>query len=136
MYLLDCETCTRLLNRADPGIAQRFRQHLPSEIALCSVVKQELLFSARSSRKVEENLQLLKRFFAPLASLPFDDRCAEEAGQIHADLEAQRKPIGPNDLLIAATARAYDAVLVTRNEREFGRITGLRLEDWEQAENV
>ncbi|WP_332889082.1 PIN domain-containing protein [Methyloprofundus sedimenti] len=44
---------------------------------------------------------------------------------------AQGKPIGPNDILIAATARAYDVVLVTYNTGEFSRVTGLRLEDWE-----
>jgi len=62
---------------------------------------------------------LLKQFFNPLASLPFDDRCAMEAGQIRADLATQGKPIGPNDLLIAAIARAHDSVLVTQYRRVF-----------------
>ncbi|WP_332889081.1 PIN domain-containing protein [Methyloprofundus sedimenti] len=52
-------------------------------------------------------------------------------GQIRADLAAQGKPIGPNDILIAATARTYDVVLVTHNTGEFSRVTGLRLGDWE-----
>jgi tRNA(fMet)-specific endonuclease VapC len=43
---------------------------------------------------------------------------------------AQGQPIGPNDLLIAAIARANDAILVTNNTKEFGRVAGLRLEDW------
>jgi tRNA(fMet)-specific endonuclease VapC len=81
---------------------------------------------------VEGNLQLLRRFFEPLVSLSFDDRCAEEAGLIRLDLERTGRPIGPNDLLIAATARANDCVLVTHNLREFGRIPGLRLDDWEE----
>ena len=132
MYLLDTNVCIRLLNQAHPGIVRHFQQHQPGEIFLCSVVKAELLYGARHSQHVEANLQLLKKFFQPLVSLPFDDRCAEEAGQIRADLAAQGKPIGPNDLLIAATARAQDAVLVTRNTREFARITGLRLVDWEE----
>ena len=76
---------------------------------------------------------MLRVFFAPLASLPFDDRCAEEAAQIRADLVSQGKPIGPHDILIAATARAHDAVLVTHNIGEFARVTELRLEDWENS---
>jgi tRNA(fMet)-specific endonuclease VapC len=131
MFLLDTNVCINLLNRAHSGIIQHFQHHQPSEIALCSIVKAELLYGARRSQQVEANLQLLKQFFSPLTSLSFDDRCAEEAGQIRADLAAQGKPIGPNDLLIAATARAHDAVLVTHNTGEFARVTGLRIKDWE-----
>jgi tRNA(fMet)-specific endonuclease VapC len=133
MFLLDTNICIRLLNQTHSGISQHFQQHLPSEIALCGIVKAELLYGARHSQQVESNLNLLKQFFSPLVSLPFDDRCAEEAGQIRADLAAQGKPVGPNDLLIAATARAHDAVLVTHNLGEFSRVTGLRVEDWENG---
>lgn len=131
MYLLDSNVCIHLLNNRHSTIEQHFRCLSPAEIALCSIVKAELLFGARHSKKVEANLQLLNHFFAPLSSLPFDDRCAEEYGLIRADLTAQGKIIGPNDLLIAAIARANDAVLVTHNTKEFARITGLRLEDWQ-----
>ncbi len=131
MFLLDTNVCIHILNQAHSGIIQHFRQHQPGEIALCSIVKAELLYGARRSQQVEANLQLLTQFFSPLTSLSFDDRCAQEAGQIRADLAAQGKPIGPNDLLIAATARAHDAVLVTHNTGEFARVTGLRLKDWE-----
>ena len=94
-------------------------------------MKAELLYGAHHSQQIESNLTLLRKFFRPLVSLPFDDRCAEEAGQIRAELAAQGKPIGPNDLLIAATAFAHDAILITHNTKEFGRITGLKIEDWE-----
>ena len=63
-------------------------------------------------------------------SLPFDDRCAEEAAFVRFDL-GRSGPIGPNDLLIAATARAHDLSLVTHNTRELGRGPGLRVEDRE-----
>ncbi len=104
----------------------------PSSIGLCSIVKAELLYGARHSERVEENLSLLSEFFAPLSSLPFDDRCAEEYGIIRAQLAAQEMIIGPNDLLIAAIARACDATLVSHNTGEFSRISGLRFIDWEQ----
>lgn len=101
------------------------------QIALCSVVKWELLYGAYRSGRMDANLQRLRLFFAPLKSLPFDDACAEHAALIRADLAAQGRPIGPNGLLIAATARAHDATLITHNVGEFGRVAGLRLEDWE-----
>lgn len=131
MWLLDTNVCIRLLNERHPGIERNFRQHSPSDIALCSIVKAELFFGARHSQRVDANLQRLKQFFAPLASLPFDDRCAEEYGLIREDLTIQGKIIGPNNLLIAAVARAHDATLVTHNIKEFSRIPAIRMEDWE-----
>lgn len=133
IYLLDTNVCIHLLNEKHPGILQHFRQHSPADVALCSVVKAELLYGALRSQRIEANLQLLKAFFAPLQSLTFDDECAEHYGQIHADLLSQGKPIGPNDTLIAAIARAHDATLVTHNTAEFSRVAGLRMEDWEVA---
>jgi tRNA(fMet)-specific endonuclease VapC len=133
IYLLDTNVCIHLLNERHPAILQHFRQHSPADIALCSVVKAELLYGARRSQRVEANLQLLKAFFAPLQSLPFDDDCAEHYGKIHADLLSQGKPIGPNDTLIAAVARAHNATLITHNIGEFSRVVGLQIEDWEIA---
>ena len=131
MYLLDTNTCIHFLNGSNAAVAKQMRSLSPSSIALCSIVKAELLYGARHSARVEDNLRLLNEFFAPLSSLSFDDRCAEEYGIIRAQLATQGSIIGPNDLLIAAIARACDVTLVTHNTGEFGRISGLRLIDWE-----
>ncbi len=132
MYLLDTNACIRILNDTSPSLVQRLASHTPSEIRLCSIVKAELLYGARHSQRVAENLRLLTRFFAPFVSLPFNDRCAEHYGQIRAEMVQAGTLIGPNDLLIAAVARAYDLTLVTHNVEEFGRVHDLRLEDWEK----
>ena len=63
--------------------------------------------------------------------MPFDDRCLDSYGRIRSDLDRLGTPIGPNDLLIAATAMAHGLTLVTHNVDEFGRIPGLDIEDWE-----
>jgi tRNA(fMet)-specific endonuclease VapC len=131
MYLLDTNTCIHFLNGSNAAVAKKMRSLSPSSIALCSIVKAELLYGARHSTRVEDNLRLLNGFFGPLSSLSFDDRCAEEYGIIRAQLATQGSIIGPNDLLIAAIARACDVTLVTHNTGEFGRISGLRLIDWE-----
>jgi len=65
--------------------------------------------------------------------LSFDDHCAGAYAHIRHELSVQERLIGPNDLMIAATAIANDIVLVTHNQKEFSRIAGLRLEDWEEA---
>jgi tRNA(fMet)-specific endonuclease VapC len=132
MFLLDTNVCIHLLNGRHLHILEKFKNLPPSQILLCSVVKAELMFGARHSSKVEANLQLLNQFFAPLKSLPFDDKAAEEYGVIRADLSKQGKLIGPNDLMIASIAKSFDVVLVTNNIKEFSRITSLRLVDWQE----
>lgn len=132
-YLLDANTCIRLLNSGSEGVTRRYKACQPADVVLCSVVKAELLYGARRSARVEFNLKRLEYFAAPLQSLPFDDSCAHDYGLIRADLAAQGKPIGANDLMIAAIARAHDLTLVTHNTGEFSRVVGLRIEDWERA---
>ena len=73
----------------------------------------------------------MRQFFANLPSLPFDDDAAEHFGDIRATLARQGKPIGPYDLQIAAIARAHGLIVVTHNTREFTRVPGLMLEDWQ-----
>jgi tRNA(fMet)-specific endonuclease VapC len=131
-YLLDTNACIRLLNGTSAALAAQLARRSPNQIRLSAVVKAELLLGARKSRRVQENLQLLARFFAPFQSVPFDDLTAEHYGAIRAELSRAGTLIGPNDLLIGATARAHDLVLVTANVGEFSRIVGLRLEDWER----
>ena len=106
-------------------------QHSPADIALCSIVKAELLFGALRSEHKESNSQLLQNLFAPLNSFDFDDNAAEHYAQIRADLTAQGKLIGANDLMIAAIARANKATLITHNTGEFSRVQGLLIKDWE-----
>ncbi len=131
MYLLDTNACIRILNGTSPPLIDRLRAVPRSLVRLSSIVKAELLYGARKSTRSAENLRLLERFFDTVASLPFDDSCAEEYGLLREELDRAGTPIGPNDLLIAATARVHRAVLVTHNVREFSRVAELRVEDWE-----
>ena len=131
MYLLDTNACIRILNGTSPLLIEQLRAVPRSLVRLSSVVKAELLYGARKSTRMAENLRLLERFFDTIASLPFDDSCAEEYGLLRDELDRAGTPIGPNDLLIAATARAHRAILVTHNVREFSRVAELRIEDWE-----
>lgn len=130
MKALDTDICIHILNGREAGLIERFAAHSPAELALPSIVRAELLWGAQRSARVTQNLERVRLFGEPLQTLPFDDRCADAYGIIRSHLVAQGTPIGPNDLLIAATAIAYDCSLVTRNRREFERVPGLRLESW------
>jgi tRNA(fMet)-specific endonuclease VapC len=79
----------------------------------------------------KKNAERLAYFFRGFPCLPFNEAASEAYAGIRVQLEKAGKPVGPNDLLIAAIAFANHLVLVTHNTREFGRIEGLLLEDWE-----
>jgi len=130
-HLLDTNVCIRLINRSPDGIAQRLRTYNPNNIRLSAITKAELFYGARHSKRVRDNIQLVAAFCKPYHCLPFDDLCAEHYGLIRADLISRGENVPPMDLLIAATARAHDLILVTHNLRDFAPIIGLRLEDWE-----
>jgi tRNA(fMet)-specific endonuclease VapC len=131
-WLLDTNACIHVLNGTSAPVIARFRARSPRQLTLCAVVKAELLYGARKSRRVAENIAHLERFFAPLSSLPFDDACATEYGLLRADLADRGTPIGSNDLMIAAIARVHDLTVATNNTDEFARVVGLRVEDWER----
>ena len=81
----------------------------------------------KKSRKPAAQIEVIP---GTLTVLALDASADAEYGGIRAELEAIGKTIGPNDLLIAAHARALDAVLVTANGREFNRVRGLKVENW------
>ena len=131
-YLLDTNSCVAFLRDRNSTVGRRLTSVRYSDVVLCAVVKAELYYGARRSSQLSSNLAQLQEFFAHFASLPFDDRAAEEYGHIRAELAQRGLPIGPNDLMISAIALASDATLVTHNTSEFSRVQDLRLEDWEQ----
>lgn len=128
--LLDTNICVGWLNGADATLRKKIEHAPVGDVFICSVVKAELLYGARKSARVSQNLERLEAFFSGLASLPFDDEAAEVYGTVRAVLERQGTVLGPNDLMIAAIALATDTTLVTRNDREFRPVVGLRVQVW------
>ena len=131
MYLLDSNTCIQFLNGRSTEVERRLVATKPSNIKLCSIVKAELLYGAARSNNAFEALARLETFFAPYESIPFDDTAAVEYGRVRGQLAEAGTPIGPNDLMIAAIALSRQLTLVTHNTREFLRVTGLLIEDWQ-----
>jgi len=131
IFLPDTNVWIRFLNPGENLVKDRFLSADPSTIWLCAVVKAELFFRAMKSSRIRENLALLDELFADFESLSFDDNAARKYGKIRSDLARKGTPIGPNDLMIAAIASVHEAVLITHNTREFARVTGLKIEDWE-----
>lgn len=129
MILLDTNICIYIINARPPEVLACFHAYRLGEIGISSVVAAELAYGVAKSGSAR-NRSALEMFLAPLEVLPFDDRAVWAYGDLRAELERQGQPIGAMDTMIAAHARAIDAVLVTNNTREFSRVSGLRLENW------
>lgn len=133
IYLLDSNTCVAYLRKPLAVIAHKLLATPPTDVALSAITAVELYRGAHLSAKVAENLAKVATLISRFTTLPLDTPTAEIAGRIDAELARQGLRIGPYDALIAAIALAHDLTLVTHNTREFGRVAGLRLEDWEAA---
>ncbi len=133
IYLPDTNALIQFLNPGQNPVKAHFLSVNALDIRLCSVVKAELYYGAMKSNRSTDNLGLLDEFFANFDSLPFDDDAARKYGEVRSALARKGTPIGPNDLMIAATALVHGAVVVTHNMREFSRVDGLEIEDWEKT---
>lgn len=102
----------------------------PSEIALPAVVSCEVWVGVLGSRNARRRLGQYGHFLASVEILPFDLAASRRAAEIRRGLEKRGQGIGPLDTVIAASALANDATLVSRNLREFRRVPGLRVVDW------
>lgn len=134
MYVLDSCICIELMRGKLPIAHDIMRQSDPRQFAIPAIVVAELNFGIEKSNDPENTRRLTERFLAPFDIAPFDEVCARAYGTIRNQLRLDGRPIGPNDMLIAATALALQATLVSSNLREFSRIEGLRLENWYETE--
>jgi len=131
IYLLDTNTCIRFINGRVPQLRVELLSVDQNDIVVCSVVKAEMNSGAKKSQTPAESLQKQQRFFSAFRSLPFDDAAADIYGTIRSDLEQKGTPISHHDIQIAAIGLLHNLIVVTHNTREFSRIPGLTLEDWE-----
>lgn len=130
-YLLDTNAVITVLKNTDCRLAQRMRKHKPSEIRISSIVIHELFYGAFKSQQVEKNVRLVEQL--QFEVLEFSREDAKYAGEIRAHLALLGKTIGPYDSLIAGQAKARGLILITHNTKEFERVEGLKVEDWESV---
>ena len=128
MILLDTNVVIAFFN-GSKTVLQRIYADV-DRIALSSLVVAELDYGAKASQKAKENLEKLHRFVDIVQVVPFDIECAKIFGTIKSKLRKLGKPTGEMDALIAATAMAHKAVLVTGNRKHFENIEGLKVEIW------
>lgn len=129
-YMLDTNIIIYVIKHRPEAVFRRFRSLDPSDFCISSITMAEIEYGISKSSRPEQNRIAFDMFIAGIDIMPFDDAAAEEYGPIRASLEKRGTPIGPNDLLIAAHAKALGLILVTNNTREFARVEGLSAENW------
>ncbi len=129
-YLLDTNICIYIIKKKPVNVFEKFKTLEIGSIGISSITLAELRYGIMKSSDIEKNSVALERFITPLDIIDFDTNAAIEYGKIRADLEKKGTPIGPLDMLIASHAKSLDLTLITNNEREFNRISELKIENW------
>lgn len=128
-YLLDTNIVSDLVRNPQGRVMQRIREVGEAQVCTSIVVAAELRYGAakRASPRLTAQLEAV---LGALDVLPFEAPADAAYGQLRARLEGAGRPIGGNDLLIAAQVVSLGHTIVTDNEREFARIEDLPCENW------
>lgn len=130
-YLLDTNIAIYVIKRKPMAALQLFNEHA-GHMAISAITLAELLHGAEKSNAPARSLAVVEDFCSRLDVLPYGPKAAQHYGAIRSSLEklGQPKPIGVNDLHIAAHARSEGLTLVSNNLREFERVEALQLANW------
>ena len=128
-YLLDTDICVHAMRDRLPILRERFNRER-GKLFISVITQAELAFGSLKSSDPARNDARLARLLEQLTVLSFESSVIADYAAIRLHLERSGRRIGPNDLLIAAQARAAGFVMVTANRREFDRVPGLTVENW------
>ena len=130
MHLLDTDTCIYVLKHRSSALQHKFR--VTRDLAISAVTYAELCFGIEhgATALVKQRWEQLNVFTRLLLIMPVDAAVAKVYGTLRAFLLKQGRPIGNNELFIAAHARSLGAVLVTNNVCECKRVPDLSVENW------
>lgn len=128
-YMLDTNIISDLIKNPQGKAAKRIASAGEDAICTSIIVAAELRYGCAKSGS-KRLLKAVEGVLGEITVLPFELPADAEYGRIRSELEAAGEPIGGNDLLIAAHARATRTTIVTANTDEFKRVRGLIVENW------
>ena len=128
-YMLDTNVISDLMKNPRGKAAKRIARIGEGNICTSIIVAAELRYGC-AKKGSDRLLKSVEDLLAEIDVLPFESPADAEYGNIRSELENAGKPIGANDLLIAAHAMAVNATVVTANIDEFRRVRGLKVENW------
>ncbi|MEM6837581.1 MAG: type II toxin-antitoxin system VapC family toxin [Cyanobacteria bacterium P01_C01_bin.120] len=131
-YLLDTCVISDFI-KGEAGTIARFKQTPPADVAISAITVMELRYGlALNPQRAQKIEPTIASILSSANILPFSNAEAEQAAQIRAVLKSQGQPIGAYDVLIAATALQHKLIMVTANQKEFGRVASLQVQNWRQ----
>ncbi len=129
-YMLDTNVCIDYMRGTDQGIKNRLLACKEDELCISSITLSELLYGVNSSSNPVKNRNALYKLLVKIEVIDYGTEASEFYGIIRNELVRRGMVIGALDMLIAAHAMSNKLVLITHNTAEFGRISGLEIEDW------
>jgi tRNA(fMet)-specific endonuclease VapC len=126
--MLDTDTVS-LIIRKHVSVINELIKHEDDEICISAITYAELCYGLEkkgSVRLFNEIMSIMGKF----TIVDFDNSKSELYGKIRVGLEKLGTPLGDMDMLIAASALAAGAILVSHNIKHFSKIKGLKVEDW------
>ena len=132
MYLFDTDMIIYSL-KADEAVRRNLRRHLHDPIKISAITLMELYYGAYKSKKIANNLAKIKTIENTFEIITVSRELVEIFGVLKSGLEKTGKPLDDFDLILASTAMSHNLTIVTNNEKHFGRIDGLKMENWSRA---
>jgi tRNA(fMet)-specific endonuclease VapC len=131
-YLLDTNTASQIIKGHPARVRERLVRVSMADVGISVVTEAELRFAVARRPEATKLKTVVEEFLVRVAILPWDSDAAQIYATLRARLEEAGEPMGNLDLMIAAHAMSIGLVLVS-NDRVFGRIRGLKVEDWTKA---
>ena len=126
-FLLDTDICIFAL-RHHTEVRTHLDAMTPEDVVLSSMNEAELWYGALNSQHPDKHAKDVEAFLRPFTVLPFDADAAKEYARLRMALK--KMPIGERYLVVASVALVHRLRVVTHNQREFGRVPGLKTIDW------
>lgn len=128
--MLDTNTASYVIKGSAPSIDTRLRKLDVMQVCISAVTRAELRFRVRRLSSAARLAAAVEKFLSGVHTLAWDEVAADQFAEVRAELERGGTPIGSMDTMIAANAKAVNAVLVTNNVKHFRRVKGLAIENW------
>jgi tRNA(fMet)-specific endonuclease VapC len=135
LWILDTDHVS-LFQTGHPLVTERVQSIDPNPIAVTIVTVEEQMYGRlnriRRAKSTDElrlayfNLNRTLAYFQSISVLDFDSSAAD----CYQSIVSQKLKVGTQDLKIASIVLSRNAVIVTRNFRDFSKVPGLKIEDW------